>query len=273
MIERRRFVAGAFLAAVSQAKMGISAQDGPNVMKKKLPVEGKVFEVAGHEAFLIEPTEAAQKTDKPWVWYAPTLKPYPGPEERWMIERFLKAGISVAGIDVGESYGSPAGVELFGKLFDDLTTKRGYATKPALLARSRGGLMHYSWASRRPSNVSCIAGIYPVCDFTSWPSAEKAAPAYGLTPAELIARAAEFNPVDRLAPLAKTGVPIFHIHGDSDTVVPLERNSGAVAKIYEKLGGKMTLVVPKGQGHNMWKGFFECQELVDFVIRHCDAKS
>jgi hypothetical protein len=30
----------------------------------------------------------------------------------------------------------------------------------------------------------------------------------------------------------------------------------------------MTLVVPKGQGHNMWPGFFQCQELVDFVIAH-----
>ena len=28
----------------------------------------------------------------------------------------------------------------------------------------------------------------------------------------------------------------------------------------------MELIVPKGQGHNMWNGFFECQKLVDFVI-------
>jgi hypothetical protein len=28
------------------------------------------------------------------------------------------------------------------------------------------------------------------------------------------------------------------------------------------------VLVPKGQGHNMWTGFFQCQELVDFVIEH-----
>ena len=29
---------------------------------------------------------------------------------------------------------------------------------------------------------------------------------------------------------------------------------------------QMKLIVPKDQGHNMWRGFFECKELVDFVI-------
>jgi hypothetical protein len=49
-------------------------------------------------------------------------------------------------------------------------------------------------------------------------------------------------------------------------VVPLEKNSALVAERYAKLGGTMTLKVIEGQGHNMWRGWFECQELVDFVI-------
>jgi hypothetical protein len=28
----------------------------------------------------------------------------------------------------------------------------------------------------------------------------------------------------------------------------------------------MELKIAKGQGHNLWEGFFQCQELVDFVI-------
>ena len=42
--------------------------------------------------------------------------------------------------------------------------------------------------------------------------------------------------------------------------------SSLLQSIYAALGGKMQLVVPPGQGHNMWAGFFQCQELVDFVI-------
>ena len=34
----------------------------------------------------------------------------------------------------------------------------------------------------------------------------------------------------------------------------------------------MTLNVMKGQGHNMWSGWFQCQELVDFVIAHARGK-
>ena len=75
----------------------------------------------------------------------------------------------------------------------------------------------------------------------------------------------EHNPIDRLAALAQAGVPLFAIHGDIDQTVPLEANSGEMRKRYEALGGRMQLIVPAGQGHNMWEGFFRCQELVDSV--------
>ncbi len=41
-------------------------------------------------------------------------------------------------------------------------------------------------------------------------------------PGEALAR---HNPVDRIEPLARAGVPVLHIHGDQDTVVPLKVNS------------------------------------------------
>ena len=88
-----------------------------------------------------------------------------------------------------------------------------------------------------------------------------------MTAAELEAHLAEHNPVTRLDALAKAGVPLFAIHGDDDKVVPLPLNSALLKKNYEALGGKMELIVPPGQGHNMWDGFFHCQELVGFVKR------
>jgi pimeloyl-ACP methyl ester carboxylesterase len=93
-----------------------------------------------------------------------------------------------------------------------------------------------------------------------------------MTAEELKAKVTEHNPLDRLAPLAKAGVPLFAIHGDVDKVVPLEANSGEVAKRYRQLGGTMELIVPKNQGHNMWPGFFQCEELVAFVVRVSQRK-
>lgn len=241
----------------------LRAADPP---QKNLPLPGEVFTVQGRTAFVMLPEAKPRGKAIPWVWYAPTLNGLPGKEERWMFEHFLKAGIAIAGIDVGESYGSPDGRALFTALYDQLTGQRGFARKTILLARSRGGLMTLCWAAENPDKIAAFAGIYPVCNLTSYPGLDKAAGAYHLTEAELAARLADHNPIDRLAPLAKAGVPLFAIHGDSDKIVPLEANSGEIQKRYEALGGRMQLIIPPGQGHNMWPGFFQSRELVDFVM-------
>ena len=237
-----------------------------DIVQKTLPLAGETFEVQGRAAFVILPKAKPTNALIPWVWYAPTLPGLPGGAEKWMFERFTQAGIAIAGIDVGESYGSPDGRALYSALHDVLTKKRGFAQRAVMLGRSRGGLMTLSWAAENPDKVAGFAGIYPVCNIASYPGLANASGAYHLTAAEFSKRVATHNPIDRLAGLAKAGVPLFAIHGDIDKVVPLEANSGEVRKRYEALGGKMQLIVPAGQGHNMWPGFFECQELVDFVL-------
>lgn len=227
-----------------------------------------IFSVDDQPAFVIIP-ERKKPGAIPWVLYAPTLgKGLPGDAERWMFKQFLDAGIAIAGVDVGESYGSPKGRATYDALHKVLVEKHGFGTQACLLARSRGGLMLYAWAADNPEKVRCIAGIYPVCNLASYPGIARACGAYGMTEQQLTAKLSENNPVDRLEALAKADIPIFHIHGDDDRVVPLKDNSGLLAERYKALGGVMELVVPKGQGHNMWEGFFQCQSLVDFVIDH-----
>ncbi len=235
---------------------------------KQLPLPGEVFTVEERTAFVIPGTTGGGGGSKPWVWYAPTLRGLPSPAERWMFEHFRNAGITIAGIDVGESYGSPAGRALYDAFYAEMTETRGHARKPVMLGRSRGGLMTLSWAVENPDKIAAFAGVYPVCNVASYPGIAQAATAYGMTPEQLQSHLADHNPVDRLAPLAQAGVPLFAIHGDSDKVVPLDANSRLVEERYTALGGTMQLVVPRGQGHNMWQGFFQCRQLVDFVIAH-----
>ena len=232
-----------------------------------LPTGPDTFNVAGHRAFVMEPPETMRRAGPmPWVWYAPTLPKLPGQAENWMFERFQRSGIAIAGIDVGESYGSPSGSAKFQELYKELTENRGYASKPVLLVRSRGGLMLYNWAVQHPESVAGVAGIYPVCNIASYPGIARAAPAYQMTANELQKNLKQYNPVDRLAGLAKSRVPLFHIHGDRDKVVPLEQNSALLAERYDELGGSVEVEVVQGQGHNMWRGWFESEALVDFVI-------
>ena len=253
------FAAALLPASLAPRHLGAAPQ-------KSLPLQGEVFLVQGRTAFVIPPQVKPANRPVPWVWYAPTLPGLPGDAEKWMFERFTQAGIAIAGIDVGESYGSPGGRSLYTAFYRELAERRGFAPKAVMLGRSRGGLMALSWAAENADKVAAFAGIYPVCNVASYPGLEQASGAYGMTAAELSLHLMEHNPLDRLAALAKTGVPLFAIHGDRDKVVPLEANSGEMRKRYEALGGKMQLVIPPGQGHNMWAGFFQCQELVDFVI-------
>ena len=257
----------ALLLFVSAPSLDSATPDAPvqSSARKELPSPGDVFLVDAHPAFIIPAKVNSARTTKPWVWYAPTLPGLPGKEEQWMFDQFLDAGIAIAGIDVGESYGSPAGRKLFTTFHAEMTGARGYSSKPVLLGRSRGGLMTLSWAAENPDKVAGFAGIYPVCNIASYPGVAKAAGAYEMKAAELEARLQEHNPIDRLAPLARAGVPLFAIHGDVDAVVPLEANSGLVKERYTALGGSMQLVIPPGQGHNMWPGFFQSQQLVNFV--------
>lgn len=233
---------------------------------KELPLPGELFTVQGCAAFLIPAPRPAEGA--PWVWYAPTLPGLPGAEERWMFERWQAAGLAVAGIDVGESLGSPRGRALFSALYAHLV-QQGFSKRACLLARSRGGLMHYNWAVEHPEAVACVAAIYPICDLTSFPGIARVAPAYEMSAKELTQQLGVHNPIERVGTLALADVPLYHIHGDTDPWVPLDRNSGALAERYRTLGGRITLNVIAGGGHDMEPHWFQCQELVDFVIVHC----
>jgi pimeloyl-ACP methyl ester carboxylesterase len=235
----------------------------------RLDLPRENFEIQGRPAFVFLPPESKRRQPQPWIFYAPTLPPYPDEAERWMHEQFLAAGIAVAGVDVGEAYGSPASHEVFNGLYRELTANRGFAKRPCLFGRSRGGLWVSSWAITQPERVSGMIGIYPVFDFRTYPGVDKAAPAYGLPTAELVRRAADLNPIERVGVLARAGVPAALIHGDVDTVVPLAENSARFVQQYEGAGKAdlVKLIVLKGQGHNFYEGFFHSQELVDFAIQ------
>ena len=259
----------AVCCGVLAALTGGAASTSAAELHKDLVLPGQVFTVAGKLAFIFEPPAEAEPTatSKPWILYAPTLPNCPDEAERWMHERFTEAGVAVAGIDSGESYGSPDGVAATEALHAEMV-RRCYSTRPAVLGRSRGGLWASAWAIAHPEWTAGIGGIYPVYDWRSYPGIEKAAPAYGLTAVQLTDRAAELCPIERINRLAEANVPVCIIHGDEDTVVPLEANSGELNRRYQAAGkgGLVQLIVAEGQGHSFWEGFFHCQELVDFLI-------
>jgi dipeptidyl aminopeptidase/acylaminoacyl peptidase len=256
------------LAAATMTTYPVRAGEWAEALSKRLKLQAEALEVGGRPAFILPAAKGERSKRQPWILYAPALADYPDKHEAWLHQQFVAAGVTVAGVDVGEAYGSPRGRAAFDALYKELVERRGFAPKPSLLGRSRGGLWVVSWAADHPDQVAGIAGIYPAFDLRTYPGLEKAASAYELTVDELQLSLNMHNPIARVTVLAKARVPAFFIHGEDDAVVPLKENSAEFVARYKAVGAeeRVTLQVIKGQGHNFWPGFFQSQELVDFAI-------
>ena len=240
-----------------------------------LPKTPETFDVGGNNAFVYAAPEPA--AGKPWVWYAPTLQALQNinaADMKAYYEAFAKAGISIAGFDLGEVRGAPASTAKF-KLFYDAMVKRGYSPKPILLGQSRGGLMTLAWAFRNPDKVKAWVGIYPVCNLASWPLKNSKAETladFAMTEPDLVAKLAEFNPSDNLQGLLANKVPMFVVHGDNDVLVPYDVNPKILKERYEAGGGSIQVKIIPGKGHQVDPEFFACQELVDFVLKQVKSQ-
>ncbi len=228
------------------------------------------FEVDGKPVLVVTPQHAAP--GQPWVWHGEFFGHKPAPD----IE-LLKRGFHIVYMRVPDMLGSPQAVEHWNKFYSELTGKYGFASRPALVGLSRGGLYCYNWAIANPERVACIYADAAVCDFKSWPGGlgkGKGSPRDWKLVQEVYGFASEQaaidytgNPVDMLEPLAKTGVPLLHVYGDADDIVPWDENTGLVAERYKALGGSITLIAKPGINHHP-HGLEDSTPIVDFIQQH-----
>jgi lysophospholipase L1-like esterase/pimeloyl-ACP methyl ester carboxylesterase len=258
--------------------------------EKPAPLPGKTsdwngfrrhdFEIAGRSvkeaAPVIVVAPAAPAPGRPWVWHGEFFGHKPAPDIA-----LLGRGFHIVQFQVPDMLGSPPAVALWNRCYEELTTRHGFSAKPALVGLSRGGLYCYNWAIANPDKVSCLYADAAVCDFKSWPGGKgkgKGDPGnWALVlklwnfPDEAAALAYQGNPVDSLAPLAERKVPLLHVFGDADDVVPWEENTGLVAERYEKLGGPITLIRKPGVGHHP-HGLDDPAPIVEFIARHAAGR-
>jgi pimeloyl-ACP methyl ester carboxylesterase len=221
--------------------------------------EGELVELRVRDrlAYLVKPTGKVDP-QKRWLWDFPFWLAindgFGSVAHRFYVEESLAAGFHIAGVDVGPSCGSPAAAEVCQEFYEQLVSKHGLHNRARVLAHSHGGLIAYGWAFRHPECVDRIAGMCPAIDFRTYPTLSNvvAGPTkgldYGLSLEELDRRAVEFNPIDNLAPLAKAGVKIMHLHGDDDTLVPTSANATVLGDRYRELGGDAEIVLLKDLG-------------------------
>lgn len=237
------------------------------------------FEFNGRSAIVVVPPEPLP--GRPWAWRGEFFGAFANADVE-----FVRRGFHLAYLGVPNLFGSPTAVAAWNEFHEALTTKYKLAKKVALIGLSRGGLYCYNWAVANPDKVACVYADAPVCDFKSWPggrlknlgkgdgSAEewsRLLAAYGFA-SDAEAIASRSNPVDNLRPLADAKIPLLHVYGDADTVVPWDENTGVVAERYRQLGGDITLIAKPGVGHHP-HGLADPTPIVEFVVKHAGRPS
>lgn len=227
------------------------------------------FEVENRPSLLVLPKTAA--SGNPWIWRTEFFDAWPAVDIA-----LLDRGFHVAYMNMKNQYGGPLAMKHMDAFYAYLTRERGLSPKPVLEGFSRGGLFAYNWAARNTGKVACIYADAPVCDFKSWPGGkgvgdgspedwERCKAVYCLTEQEALDY--KLNPIDILEPLAKANIPLIHVCGDADAVVPMEENTMVVEDRYKKLGGTIEVITKPGCGHHP-HSLEDPTPVVDFMLKH-----
>lgn len=189
-----------------------------------------------------------------WIWRAR----FWGTEHQ-LDKALLEKGFHLVYIDVANMFGNNEAVKLWNSFYKHCKKKYNLNSKVVLEGMSRGGLITYNWASKNTNKVLTIYADAPVCDIKSWPGGlyksegnanawKICLDAYGLDTVSVL----NFKniPIHNCKKIAKAGVPVIHVYGDSDKVVPFEENTALLAKEFEKAGGTIKLISKKGVGHH-----------------------
>jgi dienelactone hydrolase len=230
------------------------------------------FKVAGKNAWVVEP--AKPLPGKVWTWvteFPDAFTPRTG------VPKLIGQGVYHAHISDFNRLGCDDQLKVMNEFYSVLT-KAGLAKKPALIGLSRGGFMAYRWAQKNPGQVACIYGDAPVCDLKSWPGGfgtgkgskgdwDAAKKLYGWKN-DAEGKAFKGNALDEkpLAKLAAAKVPLLHVVGDEDDVVPVAENTAILAERYKKLGGDITVIHHKA-GHHP-HGLDDPEPVIAFILKH-----
>lgn len=228
------------------------------------------FTVDGCESLLVEPKIAAK--GNPWIWRMEFF------DHRPMADlALLEKGYYLSYMNVGNTFGAPSAIAHLDQYYQFVTREGHLHRKVVLEGFSRGGLYAYNFAAKYPGRVAAIYGDAPVCDFMSWPGGKGKGPGskddwtalqacYGFK-IEQEALDYKLNPVDTLSILARAHIPILHVVGGADEVVPVAENTDIVEARYKRQGGVIQVIKKPGGLHHP-HSLDDPTPIVDFIFSH-----
>lgn len=227
-----------------------------------VPHETKKFNFHGYQGYEFYDKGVLCKVVKPYI--EAEGKPWVIRARFWNHESqtdidLLEQGFHITYCDVADLYGSNKAVKRWDRFYKKMV-KAGFNRKVVLEGMSRGGLIVYNWAAKNPEKVACIYADAPVMDIKSWPMGKgkssgsendvrKLFTAYGFKN-EVQALAWRHNPVDCAPVIAEAKIPVIHVVGDVDTVVPVDENTAIFEEHMKRLNAPITVIHKPAVGHH-----------------------
>lgn len=223
------------------------------------------FVCAGREAIVVVPQKAA--SGRPWIWRPAFFGAFPAVDVA-----LLKEGFHVAYYDLAHLYGSLRAMRLGDVFYDRMVERFGLSPKVTLEGFSRGGLVALNWAAHRPDRVACVYVDAPVCDLSSWPGREREELwadmlAEWKVADEEVTSDFKGNAFQALPMLARYKIPVMAVCGDSDQVVPYEKNMKQLRDRYVSMGGVVEVILKPGCDHHP-HSLEQPEAVVDFIKRY-----
>ncbi|MCB0685326.1 MAG: prolyl oligopeptidase family serine peptidase, partial [Saprospiraceae bacterium] len=212
----------------------------------------ETFTLSGKSARIVFPEKP--EPERHWIWRAR----FWGHEPQTDLA-LLKKGFHLVYVDVADLYGAPEAVKIWNEFYQLMVSKYRLNRKTVLEGFSRGGLIIYNWAAANTDKVACIYADAPVCDINSWPGGkgrgpgsktdwEKCLATYKIS--ERQAKDFEGTPIYTAEKVAMAKIPVLHVCGSADQVVPIDENTYPVEKIFLAHHAAFKLIEKEGVDHH-----------------------
>lgn len=188
----------------------------------------------------------------------------------------LENGFHIAYCDVADLYGASAATRRWDKFYKRLV-KAGFNRKAVLEGMSRGGLIVYNWAMANPDKVLCTYADAPVMSLTSWPAGlgvgvgsdsdtERMMQVYGFDTVDKLKAYGSKHIAEVAEVVARVKIPVMHVVGDADDVVPYIENTKPFEDAMARLGRPITVIHKPGVGHHP-HSLSNPAPIVDFILK------
>lgn len=250
--------------AITGEKKQYESQDFPGVKSDWNGFDRYDFLYKGREVIAVVPGKPAE--GNPWIWRPAFFGAFPSVDIA-----LLDKGFHVVYYDLTHLYGSPDAVKMGNDFYRYMTDYYNVSKKVTLEGFSRGGLFVFNWAAVNTDKVACIYVDAPVCNVLSWPGRKNKElwkdmlGHWKLTDEEMNNFGG--NPVNKAPGIAKAGIPVIAVCGDSDKTVPYRENMEIMRDILVREGSPVEVILKAGVDHHP-HSLEDPKPVVDFIVRN-----